>query len=64
MKLRYFAWVRDRVGKTEEDIDPPAGVAAANRAFDVTTVHLVTAIVTEGGILRPPYDDALRHATA
>jgi sulfur-carrier protein len=27
MKLRYFAWVRERVGKAEEDIDPPAGVA-------------------------------------
>ena len=23
MKLRYFAWVRERVGKTEEEIDPP-----------------------------------------
>ena len=27
MKLRYFAWVRERVGKQEEDIEPPAGVA-------------------------------------
>ena len=27
MKLIYFAWVRERVGKTEEQIDPPAGVA-------------------------------------
>jgi sulfur-carrier protein len=27
VKVRYFAWVRERVGKTEEDIDPPAGVA-------------------------------------
>ncbi len=27
MKLRYFAWVRERIGKAEEDIDPPAGVA-------------------------------------
>jgi len=27
MKVRYFAWVRERVGKTEEDIDPPAAVA-------------------------------------
>ena len=26
MKLVYFAWVRERVGKTEERIDPPAGV--------------------------------------
>ncbi len=27
MKLIYFAWVRERVGKTEEQIYPPAGVA-------------------------------------
>ena len=26
MKLRYFAWVRERIGKPEEDIDPPAGI--------------------------------------
>jgi molybdopterin synthase sulfur carrier subunit len=27
VKLIYFAWVRERVGKTEEQIDPPADVA-------------------------------------
>jgi sulfur-carrier protein len=27
VKLLYFAWVRERVGKAEEEIDPPAGVA-------------------------------------
>ncbi len=27
MKLCYFAWVRERVGKTEEDVDPPATIA-------------------------------------
>ena len=27
MRLLYFAWVRERVGKAEEQIDPPAGVA-------------------------------------
>ena len=26
MKLRYFAWVRERVGRAEEEIDPPDGV--------------------------------------
>ena len=26
LKLRYFAWVRERVGKPEEDIEVPAGV--------------------------------------
>jgi sulfur-carrier protein len=27
VKLLYFAWVRERVGKPEEDIDLPTGVA-------------------------------------
>ncbi len=27
MKLRYFAWVRERIGKPEEEIDPPPGIA-------------------------------------
>jgi molybdopterin synthase sulfur carrier subunit len=26
VKLLYFAWVRERIGKPEEEIDPPAGV--------------------------------------
>ena len=27
IKLRYFAWVRERVGKPEEDVEVPAGIA-------------------------------------
>ena len=27
VKLLYFAWVRERIGKPEEDIEPPAGIA-------------------------------------
>jgi sulfur-carrier protein len=26
MKVKYFAWVRERIGKAEETIEPPAGV--------------------------------------
>ena len=29
MKVLYFAWVRERIGKPEEEIAPPAGVATA-----------------------------------
>ena len=32
----------------------PEGVAALNPAFDVTPAELITAIVTERGVLRPP----------
>ena len=45
----------------------PAGVAAFNPAFDVTPAELVTAIITERGIARPPYTQslaALKHAAA
>jgi molybdopterin synthase sulfur carrier subunit len=28
MKVRYFAWVRERVGRAEEEVEPPAGVAS------------------------------------
>ena len=27
MKLVYFAWVRERIGKAEEEIAPPASIA-------------------------------------
>jgi molybdopterin synthase sulfur carrier subunit len=27
VKIRYFAWVRERVGLAEEDVDPPLGIA-------------------------------------
>jgi sulfur-carrier protein len=26
MRVKYFAWVRERVGKAEETVEPPSGV--------------------------------------
>jgi methylthioribose-1-phosphate isomerase len=37
----------------------PPGVAARHPAFDVTPARLVTAIVTEKGVARAPYEQAL-----
>ncbi len=37
----------------------PAGVGAWNPAFDVTPARLITAFVTEAGVLRPPYPESL-----
>jgi sulfur-carrier protein len=31
IKLLYFAWVRERIGKAEEEIEPPAGVATVGQ---------------------------------
>ncbi len=38
----------------------PKGVKVYNPAFDVTPASLITAIVTEVGIARPPYSESLR----
>lgn len=38
----------------------PAGVQVWNPAFDVTPNHLVTAIITERGIVWPPYKENLK----
>ena len=37
----------------------PAGVPAYNFAFDVTPAALVSGIITEAGVLRAPYDQAI-----
>ncbi len=42
----------------------PEGVNIFNPAFDVTPAELVTAIVTEKGVLRPPYEQSLRETSA
>jgi molybdopterin synthase sulfur carrier subunit len=28
IRIRYFAWVRERVGLAEEEIEPPAGIVS------------------------------------
>jgi methylthioribose-1-phosphate isomerase len=33
----------------------PAGVCAANPAFDITPAKYVSAIITERGVIEPPY---------
>jgi methylthioribose-1-phosphate isomerase len=38
----------------------PAGIHAANPAFDVTPHSYVTAIITEAGLAQPPYEESLR----
>ena len=40
LKLRYFAWVRERVGKPEEDVEVPAGV--------LTVAELMTWLSSRG----------------
>jgi len=42
----------------------PRGSRAANPAFDVTPHHYISAIITEKGVLREPYEERLKKAMA
>ena len=45
-------WAGERVA--------PEGIGVANPAFDVTPSKLITAIITERGIVRAPYEETLQ----
>jgi sulfur-carrier protein len=49
MKLVYFAWVRERIGRAEEELAPPA---------EVKTVRDLLVWLKERG---PEYEAALQH---
>jgi len=49
MKLVYFAWVRERIGKPSEEVDLPAGIE--------TVADLLSWLRTRG----EEYENALRH---
>ena len=38
----------------------PEGIAVRHPAFDVTPARLITAIITDRGVLRPPFEEAIR----
>lgn len=52
MKLRYFGWVRERIGRAEEQLDPPQGVD--------TITELISWLRLRG----PEYEAALDDAMA
>jgi len=62
MKLLYFAWVRETVGRGEEDVAPPATV--------VTVAHLIAWLAQRGGGYAKAFADperlrcAVNHAHA
>jgi molybdopterin synthase sulfur carrier subunit len=39
MKVLYFAWVRERIGKTEEIVDPPATVRTISDLIEWLTTR-------------------------
>jgi methylthioribose-1-phosphate isomerase len=42
----------------------PAGTTVENPAFDVTPSRYITAIITEHGVARPPFEESLRALAA
>ncbi len=48
MKLLYFAWVREKIGKTQEEVTPPDAVT--------TISELITWLETRG----PEYSEAFQ----
>jgi methylthioribose-1-phosphate isomerase len=52
--------VREFMGKAST----VSGVKVFNPAFDVTPSRLVSGIITEKGVLYPPYEDSIERVTA
>ena len=55
---RSSAEITDGFGRSTA----PRGIRVFNPAFDVTPARLVTAIITEHGVLRPPFRSSIRKA--
>ncbi len=54
----------DEVRSIAGHLTAPSNVNVRNPAFDVTPHELVTAFVTDAGLLTPPFDLSLRHMNA
>ncbi len=42
----------------------PEGIGVRHPAFDVTPARLITAIITDAGVLRPPFTESIRRAVS
>jgi methylthioribose-1-phosphate isomerase len=50
--------------RTSGDLEIAASIPVWNPAFDVTPAELITGIITEAGVLLPPFDESIRKAVA
>jgi methylthioribose-1-phosphate isomerase len=48
--------------RSREELDPAPGARVYNPAFDVTPAEYVTALITDVGILQPPYGESISRA--
>lgn len=66
MKLRYFAWVRERVGRAEEEIEVPGEVGSVAELMHWLAARDegYAAAFAEPGIIRAALDhDHVEHGT-
>jgi len=60
MKVKYFAWVRERIGVAEETVEPPAGVRTVDDLIGwLSTRGEAYAYAFESGDSRRPRDRLL-----
>ncbi len=52
----------DEMRRWRSEPTAPADIAVWNPAFDVTPAELITAIITEVGVLKPPYERSIQAA--
>ncbi len=52
----------DEMRRWRSEPTAPGDIAVWNPAFDVTPADLITAIITEVGVLKPPYEESIRVA--
>lgn len=52
----------DEVHRIRSERLTPSEAGASNPAFDVTPHHLITAIITDAGVLKPPYEASIAEA--
>jgi len=51
---------RDEISAPHEKLSVPAEAKVFNPAFDVTPAELITAIIMEKGVLKPPYGQSIK----
>jgi methylthioribose-1-phosphate isomerase len=51
---------RDEIARPSGVQSVPEGARVFNPAFDVTPAELISALITEKGVLRAPYGDSIR----
>jgi methylthioribose-1-phosphate isomerase len=54
----------DEVRSFAGSLATPPGIAVYNPAFDVTPAHLISGIITEKGVFRPPFADLAQAAAS